>query len=270
MTAFLGLSGYRWLLLLAAAQTMLLLADALIGHYRSGFVLKAQHLPFVLGGVLALTAIAAAVAPEASVVRGAAISAGAVTIAGGLTGMAYHHWYGITTQPGGYRWLLHHLLHQAPPLAPLGLSVAGALVMLGALGASGTELLYGARIGSLVLAVLVGALTALSIQVGLLHYRGAYNNVAMYSPVIVLPVTAAATLWYALEPTNATQALASFLFVATSLSGFVGAGMHLRGIDRQMGGLYMGVASILDAPPPAAPLLVSALGACGVVAVQLL
>ena len=39
--------------------------------------------------------------------------------------------------------------------------------------------------------------------------------------------------------------------------------MHLRGIDRQMGGCYRGVAANLDALPMVAPPLVAALGASG-------
>lgn len=41
-------------------------------------------------------------------------------------------------------------------------------------------------------------------------------------------------------------------------------GMHLRGIDRQMGSCYRGVAANLDALPMGAPPLVAALGASGV------
>ena len=41
-------------------------------------------------------------------------------------------------------------------------------------------------------------------------------------------------------------------------------GMHLRGIDRQMGGCHRGGAANLDALPMGAPPLVAALGASGV------
>ncbi len=41
-------------------------------------------------------------------------------------------------------------------------------------------------------------------------------------------------------------------------------GMHLRGIDRQMGGCYREVAANLDAVLMGAPPLVAALGASGV------
>ena len=39
----------------------------------------------------------------------------------------------------------------------------------------------------------------------------------------------------------------------TILLAFVGLGMHLRGIDRQMGGLHLLHSNILQGPPPLAP-----------------
>jgi hypothetical protein len=271
MTLFLGLPGYQWLLLLAALQTVLLMPDAFIGHYRSGFELRAQYAPFILGLLLVATAVAAAITPRAAGVTLAAVIAGSLALAGGLVGLGYHHWYGITTKPGGYRWLVHHLMHHAPPLAPLALSTAGALAALAALGASGTLEVLGAPIRTLALVVVGVALVGATLQVALLHYRGAYNNAAMYVPIVVLPLAAAAALWNAAAPESTASRIAAwFLLWATLVSGFVGAGMHLRGMDRQMGGLYLGVAAILEAPPPGAPLLVASLGASGLVAIRLL
>ncbi|HEV8599009.1 MAG TPA: hypothetical protein VGQ69_06585 [Gemmatimonadales bacterium] len=271
MSALLGLSGYQWLLLLAALQAVLLSADSFIGHYRSGFALRAQYAPFLLGTLLLLSALAAAIAPAASGVARVAVGAGLLAFAAGLIGAGYHHWYGITTKPGGYRWLLHHLLHHAPPLAPLVLATAGGLEALAALGVSGTPLVLGAPIRTLVLGVVSLTLFGMSLSAGLLHYRGAYNNPLMYLPVVLLPLAAAAAGWNALAPASgASRTAATALLWLTFLSGFLGAGMHLRGMDRQMGGLAMGVAAILDAPPPAAPLLVAAVGASGLIAVRLL
>jgi hypothetical protein len=271
MTNFLGITGYQWLLLLAALQAALLLPDAFIGHYRSGFALRAQYAPFLTGLLLAVSAVAAAIAPGAPGVVLVAVGAGSLALGSGLIGAGYHHWYGISTKPGGYRWLLHHLMHHAPPLAPLGLVTAGALEVLAALGASGTAQLFGMPIRALALGVVSVTLLGATLQVGLLHYRGAYNNPAMYMPVAVLPLAAGAVWWNAVAPgSGASRIIGSSLLWATFLSGFLGAGMHLRGMDRQMGGLYMGVAAILDAPPPGAPLFVAALGASGLVAMRLL
>jgi hypothetical protein len=270
MTDFLGISGYQWLLLLAALQALIVMPDAFIGHYRSGFDLRAQYAPFIVGLLLAVSAVAAAIVPHVRGVARAAVIAGMLALVGGLIGVGYHHWYGITTKPGGYRWLLHHLMHHAPPLAPLALFAAGALEVLGAVGASGTEQVFGTPIRGLALAVVGVTLAGATLQAGLLHYRGSYHNPAMYLPVVVLPLAGIAAVWSAISPGGASLVLASSLLWATFLSGFIGAGMHLRGMDRQMGGLYLGVAAILEAPPPGAPLFVAAVGAGGLVALQLL
>ena len=47
-----------------AAMTLLLLADALAGHYRTGFVFRAQYAPFLSGGLLIAAAFATCVAPS--------------------------------------------------------------------------------------------------------------------------------------------------------------------------------------------------------------
>ena len=271
VTPFIGITGYQWLLILAAVQAALLMPDAFVGHYRSGFTLRAQYVPFVTGTLLVLSAIAAAVAPHAPVVTRIAVIAGSLALVSGVVGAGYHHWYGIATKPGGYHWLLHHLMHHAPPLAPLALSTAGALEILAVLGLSGTAEIWGTSIRVLALTVVGISLVGAAMQAGLLHYRGAYNNAAMYFPVVVLPLAAAAIFWNAGASHSATvHMIASSLLWIAFAGGFFGAGMHLRGMDRQMGGLYMGVAAILDAPPAGAPLLIAALSASGLIAMELL
>jgi hypothetical protein len=271
VTRFIGITGYQWLLLLAALQAALLMPDAFVGHYRSGFTLRAQYVPFIVGVLLALSAVVAAVAPHAPVVTHIAVIAGSLALASGVVGAGYHHWYGITTKPGGYHWLLHHLMHHAPPLAPLALATAGALEVLAALGTSGSDHLWGISLRALAVTVVGVTLVGAAMQAALLHYRGAYNNVAMYIPVVVLPVAAGAVFLRAAASDNPTvHFIAALLLWIAFVSGFLGAGMHLRGMDRQMGGLYMGVAAILDAPPAGAPLFVAALSASGLVAMQLL
>jgi hypothetical protein len=46
--------------------------------------------------------------------------------------------------------------------------------------------------------------------------------------------------------------------------------MHLRGFDRQMGGLYIGLFNWLEGPPAFAPMLFAAVAAVGLIAVYML
>jgi len=271
MTAFLGMEGFRWMLVLVVLQGMLLMPDAFVGHYRSGFTVRLQYAPFMTATFVILTAAIAAIIPGTVIAPRIAVIAGVTALASGTIGTVYHHWYGLTTKPGGYRWTLHHLMHHAPPLAPLTLATAGALEALAALGLLGATHLWGMSLRGLSLTVVSLTLVGATLQIALLHYRGAYNNVVMYLPVVLLPVAAAAVTWSAIMPdAGIAQALGSFLLVLTFLAGFLGSGMHLRGADRQMGGLYIGVAAVLDAPPAGAPLFVATIAASGLVAMRLL
>ena len=110
-TPFIGLDPFQWIALLIAAMTLLLLADALAGHYRSGFAFRSQYAPFVSGGLLIVSAVAAGVAPGVSWTKEALHAAGWLAVASGVIGFGFHHYYGIMKKPGGYKWLIHYIFH---------------------------------------------------------------------------------------------------------------------------------------------------------------
>ena len=60
------------------------------------------------------------------------------------------------------------------------------------------------------------------------------------------------------------------LLWATFLVGFVGLGMHLRGLDSMMGGLAVALANVLEGPAMTATSLFSGFAAAGLVALYLL
>ena len=77
-------------------------------------------------------------------------------------------------------------------------------------------------------------------------------------------------MWTAIAPGDlALTVLASLLWL-TLLIGFVGLGMHLRGMERQMGGLYNTVFNWLEGPPALAPALFTGFAAVGLVSIKLL
>lgn len=270
MPRLLGLGAFQWVGLIAALLTLLVLIDVWIGHYRSGFPLRAQYAPFASGGLLAGAALSTVIAPAAAWAQEALWSAGWVAVVTGFVGTGYHHYYGIAQKAGGYRWLLHYLMYGAPQLAPLALSTMGALGVIAAHGVAGRTAVLGLGLRSALLGVVAVALVGAIAQAGILHYRGAFNNPVMYVPLTVPVLTAITSGWMAAAPSAAPYALGRTLFVLTFLIGFIGLGMHLRGIDRQMGGLHIFLFNLLQGPPPLAPATFAGLAAIGFVATEML
>lgn len=269
-TAFIGLYPLQWIGLLTALMTLLLLGDAFAGHYRSGFRSLAQYSPFVSGGLLIIAAVVASAAPGLVWVNVFLNGTAWLAIVTGVVGFGFHHYYGIAKKPGGYRWLLHYLMYGAPPLAPLGLALLGVLGLATARGLAGKTEFAGLNIRAALLALTAVGLIGSILQSAILHYRGAFNNAAMYAPLTVPVLAALALVWTAFAPGRMALALATVVVWPTFLVGFVGLGMHLRGFGRQMGGLHLGRFNWLEGPPAFAPGLFGGLAAVGLVATYLL
>lgn len=267
---FLWLNPFAWVALVVAAMTLLLLADALAGHYRSGFVHRAQYAPFLSGGLLVVFAVIAAVMPDASWANAALRGAGWVAVATGGIGFVFHHYYGIAKKPGGYKWLLHYLMYGAPQLAPLALAIMGVIAIIAARGLAGEAGVAGLPLRGVLFGVVAVALFGAILQAGILHYRGAFNNPAMYLPLAAPLFAVAASVWAAFAPSGGALVALAVLLWLTFVTGFAGLGMHLRGFDRQMGGLYVPLFNLLEGPPAWAPALFAGFAAIGLVAIYLL
>ncbi|HUF66866.1 MAG TPA: hypothetical protein VMM17_12900 [Gemmatimonadaceae bacterium] len=272
-----GLAAFHWIALLLIALVALLLADALIGHYRTGFRVRAQYAPFVIGATLIAAASAALIAPGNSTVRVALSGAGWLAAAGGVAGTVFHHWYGVRRQPGGYSWLLHHLMYKAPPLAPLTLAALGILALITANGLTAGHagdtggLATGRSLSGRAVLLVVGlALIGTVAQSLLLHYRGAFHDRVMYAPAVAPVAAAAFAVWQAVSPANWIAPLLIGALWLSIVTGFIGLGMHLRGLDRHHGGLYVGWATLLEGPPPFAPAQIAGFAAVGLIAQHLL
>lgn len=267
-TGFLGLTPFRWMAVVVVVLTPLLLTDALTGHYRTGFQVRAQYAPFISGGLLTLAALAALLAPGQGWARIACIVIGILGIASGLIGFVFHQVYGTARKPGGYRMTLHYAMYGAPTLAPLVLAALGMLAVLAALGMGGASRLAGLSLRQVAFALAAVSLLGSVLQAAILHYRGAYNNPLMYVPVS-LPLVTVVLLAVAACGYSASVALGASLWMSF-LIGFIGLGMHLRGLDRQMGGLHVPLFNTLQGPPIWAPALFSAFAAVGLAALYLL
>lgn len=270
MSTFLGWNGYLWLTALCGLMSALVMVDAFIGHYRSGFAVRMQYAPFASGGALVAGSVLSVVAPRSSWTTEALFVAGLLGVLSGIVGCGYHHYYGFTRKPGGYRWWLHHLMYHAPQLAPLALSALGVLAVVAARGLRGAHDVLGVQLRTLVLGVVALAMIGAALQAAVLHYRGAFNNPLMYAPLTTPVLTAIAVVWLVLAGTRpALVAVAAFCWT-TLLVGFVGLGMHLRGFDRMMGGLHVALPNVLEGPAMTAPALFSGFAAAGLAALYLL
>ncbi|MGH9905977.1 MAG: hypothetical protein ACRD8U_10405 [Pyrinomonadaceae bacterium] len=268
--SFIGMNPFQLIALIASGLTLLLMADALAGHYRSGFTFRSQYLPFISGGLLLIASLAAVVVPTATPINRALRGAALLTIASGLIGFGFHHYYGIVKKPGGYKWLLHYLMYGAPQLAPLAFAITGLLALVAAHGLAGEPNIFGLSIREALLTQVAAALAGATLQATILHYRGAFNNPAMYAPLTAPILAAAAAISMIVVPNNVTSFALTILLWLTFVIGFVGLGMHLRGLGRQMGGLYLLKFNLLEGPPAWAPALFSGFAVVGLVVVYLL
>lgn len=163
---FIGLYPFQWIALVTAALALLLAGEALVGHYRKGFVLRAQYAPLVSGGLLVVSAVAAAAAPGAAWANAALHAAGWLALATGAVGFAFHHYYGIARKLSGYKWLLHHLMYGAPQLAPLALAFVGLLALATARGLAGAARFAGFGMRAVLLGFVAVALAGAILQAG--------------------------------------------------------------------------------------------------------
>lgn len=267
---FIGLYPFQWIALIAALLTLLVVADALAGHYRSGFAVRSQYAPFVSGGLLIIAALAASIAPEVAWANLALRAAGWLAIITGAVGLGFHHYYGMANKPGGYNWFLHYLMYGAPQLAPLALTATGVLALITGRGLARQTSFIGMDLRPALFVFVAIALIGAILQSGILHYRGAFNNPAMYAPFAAPLLAVFASLWIVLAPSRAASVALSILLWLTFLTGFVGLGMHLRGLGRQMGGLYVTIFNWLEGPPAFAPALFAGFAAVGLVTTYLL
>ena len=246
------------------------LADAGIEHYRGSFENKAMYAPLA-ASALALTVSAHGTAdarPRAHLVRDAAYGL-AMTV--GLIGFGFHL-YNIGKRPGGFSWL--NLFYAAPIAAP------GALTLSGILGIyservrdsdpGGSPKVLGFPAGR-ALAVLTALGIVVTIgEVGLLHFRGAYHDPAMFLPVTVPPVAAALLAYAATRPGHQYRRLTQWWLCLTALLGIGGVGFHAFGVHRNMGGWSNWSQNLLNGPPLPAPPSFTGLALAGLAALGLM
>jgi len=220
--------------------------DSALEHYRGGFKDRVMF----FGPTMAALGIAAATyisfRPDRAndrFPRIALITVGAT----GLIGMGFHT-YNILKRPGELDAL--NLFYGAPQAAP------GALTLAGLYGIIAGELVSGpgyirARLPKLTAGLIAFSILGTVAEAGLFHFRGAFQNPAMYAPVTIPPLAAIAVGAAAI--TARAIPAAESLLKATAVLGIAGPMFHAYGIHRNMGGWLNWSQMILQGPPIPAP-----------------
>ncbi len=119
-----------------------------------------------------------------------------------------------------------------------------------------------ARLYLLLVAV---AILVVGAQVFLFHWRAAFRSKAMYGPVVMAPIIAAAGVATAVARNDVIGWTAVAIFAIGFTDGLLGLVLHLRGIAARVGGFTL--RNLTAGPPPLLPLAFAALALTGGLAV---
>jgi hypothetical protein len=165
----------------------------------------------------------------------------------GLIGLGFHA-YTILKRPGELSAL--NLFYAAPAGAPAALTLAGLYGVIAGEMLSGRDYVR-TRLPKHTAALIAFSLMGTVAEAGFLHFRGAFQDPAMYAPVTIPPLAALSIGAAGLSPRAA--AAAEPLLKASAVLGIAGPIFHAYGIHRNMGGWHNWSQMILQGPPLPAP-----------------
>jgi hypothetical protein len=246
------------------------LADSALEHYRGSFDNRAMFIPPLVSSLMLAISVhgTADQRPAIHRVRHLVYTLAAVT---GVVGTGLHV-YNIIKRLGGISWL--NFFYGAPLGAPAAIALFGLLgycserVRETPSGSTPTLLDYPA--GRALAAVTSGGLVATLGEVGLLHFRGAYHNPAMFLPVGVSPLASMLLANAALGPKGVNRFVTRWCLRLTAVLGFTGVGFHAYGVSRNMGGWRNWSQNVLNGPPLPAPPSFTGLALAGLAALGLM
>ncbi len=245
------------------------LLDSAVEHYRGSFENKAMFTPLVVSALtlgISVHGIADNRA-EAHGLRDSTYAAAAVT---GVVGTAFHV-YNVLKRPGGFVW--QNLFYGAPLGAPAAILLSGLLGVYSERvrgQGGGMPRVFGLPAGRALAALTGAGLLGTSGEAGLLHFRGAYHNPAMFLPVTVPPVAAALMAGTALGTPGQDRRFTRWWLRLTAFLGFGGVAFHAIGVHRNMGGWRNWSQNLLNGPPLPAPPSFTGLALAGLAALGLM
>ena len=254
----------------AGLLALSVLLDSGLEHYRGSFRNKAMFTPLVVSSLAVAVSAHGMRDRHASThrVRDGVYLISALT---GIVGNGFHL-YNVLKRPGGVRW--QNLFYGAPLGAPFAIALSGAL------GRAGEKIrehaihtprrVWGVPPGrGLAALTSVGMLGTVG-EAGLLHFRGAFHNPAMFLPVS-LPVVASGLLAkVSVGGSRGLRRVTRGWMILTAIMGFAGVGFHARGVSRNMGGWRNWRQTLMNGPPLPAPPSFTALALAGIAALDLL
>ena len=246
------------------------LADSAVEHYRGQFHNRAMVAPLVSS----LASLLASIHGHTDRRHGSHALRDAVYAGAALTGIVGtgFHLFNIVKKPGGFSW--QNLFYSAPIGAPWALVLSGAMGYLAERVRDNTPgvlpTVAGIPAGRAVAAATSLGLLGTVGEAGLLHFRGAFQDPFMYLPVTVPPIAAALMAEAAVGPARRPRPLARLWLRLTTALGFLGAGFHIRGVARSMGGWRNWSQNLLSGPPIPAPPSFTGLALAGLAALGLM
>jgi hypothetical protein len=251
----------------AGVLALAVLADSGVEHYRGSFRNKGMFAPLISATLSLFAGSAGALGLRAPPVLDGVYRVAEST---GVAGLGFHA-YNILKRPSGLSWL--NLFYAAPVGAPFALTLAGffgrCAVQIGRAGGH-VATLFGVPAGRLLTAATAAGLAGTVGEAGLLHFRGAYHDPAMYLPVSVPPITAALLAATAVAPESMPRMPVRGALWATAALGVAGVGFHIYGVSRNMGGWRNWSQNVLNGPPIPAPPSFLGLALVGMAALALM
>jgi hypothetical protein len=259
--------------LLAGAAAVLaaaVLGDSAIEHYRGSFRNAAMFAALGASGLGLVAsidggrAIPSAHSDTRRAVYGIALATGAI-------GTGFHI-YNLLKRPG--RLSLLDFFYGAPIGAPAALALSGMVGLaaeeLRAVPRGGAPRILDMPAGRCLAALAAIGIAGTVGEVGLLHFRGSFQNRAMYLPVTVPPVAALLLAKASLLPQRREHGFTRFWLTLTAVLGAIGPLFHGFGVHRAMGGWKNWRQNVLSGPPLPAPPAFTGLSIAGLAALRLI